>query len=68
MSLSTRHSLPPEVLRTPLHWLPFSLGADLLPVAPGTRGSLKTMDVRIACRNRLPRWYPDRDSNAGPSA
>jgi phosphatidylglycerophosphatase A len=33
-------SLAREVLRTPLHWLPFGLGAGLLPKAPGTWGSL----------------------------
>ena len=27
------------VLATPVHWLPFGLGAGLLPVAPGTWGS-----------------------------
>ncbi len=29
-----------RVLRDPVHWIPFGLGAGLLPVAPGTWGSL----------------------------
>lgn len=29
-----------QVLRDPVHWLPFGLGSGLLPVAPGTWGSL----------------------------
>ena len=29
-----------RVLRDPVHWIPFGFGAGLLPVAPGTWGSL----------------------------
>jgi phosphatidylglycerophosphatase A len=38
--MSARKELARRVLRDPLHWLPFGLGAGLLPVAPGTWGSL----------------------------
>jgi phosphatidylglycerophosphatase A len=31
------------VLRDPVHWLPFGFGAGLLPVAPGTWGSLAAL-------------------------
>ncbi|MCC7329330.1 MAG: phosphatidylglycerophosphatase A [Gammaproteobacteria bacterium] len=40
MPLPPDRSLPREVLRHPVHWLPFGLGAGLLPWAPGTWGSL----------------------------
>jgi len=40
MQPDSRHSLRREVLRQPLHWLPFGLGVGLLPMAPGTWGSL----------------------------
>ena len=40
MPLSTHQSLRREVLSRPLHWLPFGLGVGLLPLAPGTWGSL----------------------------
>ena len=33
-------SLAGQVLCDPVHWIPFGLGAGLLPVAPGTWGSL----------------------------
>lgn len=33
------------VLRDPVHWLPFGLGAGLLPAAPGTWGSLLAVIV-----------------------
>ncbi|MDP2322777.1 MAG: phosphatidylglycerophosphatase A, partial [Gammaproteobacteria bacterium] len=34
-----------QVLRDPVHWLPFGLGAGLLPVAPGTWGSLLAVGI-----------------------
>lgn len=34
-----------EVLRHPVHWLAFGLGAGLLPLAPGTWGSLLALAV-----------------------
>lgn len=40
MPLPSGHSLPREVLRHPVHWLPFGLGSGLLPWAPGTWSSL----------------------------
>lgn len=40
MSDPARQELVRQVLRDPVHWLPFGLGAGLLPVAPGTWGSL----------------------------
>ncbi|MBM4196951.1 MAG: phosphatidylglycerophosphatase A [Gammaproteobacteria bacterium] len=33
-------SLARRVMRDPVHWIPFGLGAGLLPFAPGTWGSL----------------------------
>jgi phosphatidylglycerophosphatase A len=33
-------SLASQVLRDPVHWIPFGFGAGLLPIAPGTWGSL----------------------------
>ena len=38
MSADSRE-LASRVLRDPVHWLPFGLGAGLLPIAPGTWGS-----------------------------
>ncbi len=35
-----RRSLTTTVVRDPVHWIPFGLGAGLLPWAPGTWGSL----------------------------
>lgn len=35
-----RRELARAVLRDPVHWIPFGLGAGLLPIAPGTWGSL----------------------------
>lgn len=35
-----RAELARAVLRDPVHWIPFGLGAGLLPIAPGTWGSL----------------------------
>lgn len=40
MASPSSSSLPREVLRHPVHWLPFGLGSGLLPKAPGTWGSL----------------------------
>lgn len=37
--------LAAAVLRDPVHWLPFGLGVGLLPVAPGTWGSLAAAAV-----------------------
>ncbi len=42
--------LPPsdlakQVLRDPVHWLAFGLGSGLLPVAPGTWGSLLAVGI-----------------------
>lgn len=37
--ITVRRALAAEVLRNPVHWIPFGLGAGLLPVAPGTWGS-----------------------------
>ena len=34
-----------QVVRDPVHWLAFGLGAGLLPVAPGTWGSLVAVGV-----------------------
>ena len=34
-----------QVLRDPVHWLPFGLGSGLLPVAPGTWGSLLAVGI-----------------------
>ncbi len=34
-----------QVLRDPVHWLAFGLGSGLLPVAPGTWGSLLAVGV-----------------------
>ena len=34
-----------RVLRDPVHWLAFGLGAGLLPVAPGTWGSLLAVGI-----------------------
>lgn len=36
-----------RVLRDPVHWLPFGLGAGLLPVAPGTWGSLLALGLYV---------------------
>ena len=36
----TRRQLAMQVLRDPVHWIPFAFGAGLLPIAPGTWGSL----------------------------
>jgi phosphatidylglycerophosphatase A len=36
----SRAELARIVLRDPIHWVPFGFGAGLLPVAPGTWGSL----------------------------
>jgi phosphatidylglycerophosphatase A len=33
-------SLAHRVLRDPVHWIPFGFGVGLLPIAPGTCGSL----------------------------
>ena len=33
-------NLATRVLRDPVHWIPFGFGAGLLPIAPGTWGSL----------------------------
>jgi phosphatidylglycerophosphatase A len=39
--MNDRHAnLARAVLRDPVHWIPFGLGAGLLPIAPGTWGSL----------------------------
>lgn len=35
-----RRQLAMQVVRNPVHWIPFGFGAGLLPVAPGTWGSL----------------------------
>lgn len=41
--------LPPDlarqVLRDPVHWLAFGLGSGLMPVAPGTWGSLLAVGI-----------------------
>lgn len=37
--------LAATVLRDPVHWLPFGLGVGLLPLAPGTWGSLAAVAV-----------------------
>jgi phosphatidylglycerophosphatase A len=34
-----------QVLHDPVHWLPFGLGFGLLPVAPGTWGSLLAVGI-----------------------
>lgn len=34
-----------QVLRDPVHWLAFGLGAGLLPLAPGTWGSLLAVGI-----------------------
>ncbi|MEO7386715.1 MAG: phosphatidylglycerophosphatase A [Gammaproteobacteria bacterium] len=34
-----------QVLRDPVHWLAFGLGSGLLPVAPGTWGSLLAVGI-----------------------
>ena len=34
-----------QVLHDPVHWLPFGLGSGLLPVAPGTWGSLLAVGI-----------------------
>ena len=36
-------SLANRVLRDPVHWVPFGFGAGLLPIAPGTWGSLSAV-------------------------
>jgi phosphatidylglycerophosphatase A len=43
--MPSSRSLASQVLRDPLHWLPFGLGAGLLPVAPGTWGSALAVAV-----------------------
>jgi phosphatidylglycerophosphatase A len=40
MSEQADRGLAARVLRDPLHWLAFGFGAGLLPLAPGTWGSL----------------------------
>ena len=40
MSVAVDRELVRTVLRDPVHWLAFGLGAGLMPVAPGTWGSL----------------------------
>jgi len=37
--------LAQQVWRDPVHWLPFGLGVGLLPVAPGTWGSLLAVGI-----------------------
>jgi phosphatidylglycerophosphatase A len=39
MPAPNERSLAGRVLRDPVHWIPFGLGAGLLPLAPGTWGS-----------------------------
>jgi phosphatidylglycerophosphatase A len=38
--MKDHRSLASQVLRDPVHWIPFGFGAGLLPIAPGTWGSL----------------------------
>lgn len=42
---NSSHELARQVWRDPVHWLPFGLGTGLLPVAPGTWGSLLALMV-----------------------
>lgn len=42
MRAAAGSSLAREVLRQPVHWIPFGCGAGLLPLAPGTWASLLT--------------------------
>ena len=42
---SPRPDLARQVLRDPVHWLAFGLGSGLLPVAPGTWGSLLAVGI-----------------------
>jgi len=41
----SRPDLARQVLRDPVHWLPFGLGSGLLPLAPGTWGSLLAVGI-----------------------
>jgi len=46
--MGTKQSPPDlarQVLRDPVHWLAFGLGSGLLPVAPGTWGSLLAVAI-----------------------
>jgi len=40
-----RPDLARQVLHDPVHWLPFGLGSGLLPLAPGTWGSLLAVGI-----------------------
>ncbi len=42
---SPRTELARKVLADPVHWVPFGLGSGLLPVAPGTWGSLLALGI-----------------------
>ncbi len=42
------HRLARQVLKHPVHWLPFGLGSGLSPVAPGTFGSLMAVVIVAA--------------------
>jgi phosphatidylglycerophosphatase A len=44
-SQSVQPDLARQVLRDPVHWLAFGLGTGLLPVAPGTWGSLLAVGI-----------------------